>query len=165
MSGKHGTINKIGNDDNTAKTNMMDMWKESLDKARKTTQTAPGVAKQPNEAKASLDQKVRNSSADCETCRKRQYKDESSDGGVSFQAPKHLAASTAGIRVMSHEHEHAAAESTDPGEEGGVTRSSNTYLEYAKCPECGRTYVKGGLTKTTSQPTSYRKRSGFDMKI
>lgn len=156
MAGKHGVINKIGNDDHVAKTNMMDMWKASLERTQKNRQAAVGAAKSRHESKAELEQKVRNGQAECQTCAARTYRDESDDGGVSFQAARHINPAAAGTTVMNHEQEHVSANRSESG--GDEVRSSTTALEYGKCPECGRTYVKGGVTKTTARPASYNKR-------
>lgn len=161
MAGRHSAVNPTTNDDSTAKTNMLDMWKDSIQRTQKERTAAVQTAKNENESRADLEQRVRNGQAQCQTCAQRAYQDQSNDGGVSFQAARHISASTAGIAVTSHEHEHVAAgDAESNAEEGGVVKSSTVGLEYGKCPECGRTYVKGGVTRTTSRPASYRKRNG-----
>lgn len=161
MTGKYGAVNSATNDDSTAKTNMMDMWKNSIQRTQQERTSATQIAKSEQEARVDLEQRVRNGQAQCQTCAQRAYQDQSNDGGVSFQAARHISASTAGVVVTSHEHEHVAACAADSStESGGVVKSSTVGLEYGKCPECGRTYIKGGVTKTTTRPASYRKLHG-----
>lgn len=160
MAGKHGAINPVTNDDSTAKTNMMDMWKQSVEQSRKKRTTATQVQDSSQEVKSDLEQRIRNGQAECPTCARRTYQDQSSDGGVSFQAPKHISASTAGVVVMNHESEHVAAGNAQSNPEAGVVKNSTVSLQYAKCPDCGKTYVVGGVTKTTTRPASYRKSLG-----
>lgn len=159
MAGLHGTINQVANDDHNARTNMMDLWKESIQRTRKEQQAPVQTAKSEEEAKNDLEQRIRNGQAECPTCAARAYRDESDDGGVSFQAAKHISGATAGVVVVNHEHEHVSAEEESYGENGTV-RQSTVGLEYGKCPECGRTYVKGGVTRTITRPASYRKQTG-----
>jgi transposase-like protein len=159
MAGKYGAIDPVGNDDNKSRVNMMELWNESIRRAdvKKTTVTA--TAKDANEARAELEQRIRNGQEPCPTCAARTYKDESGDTSVSFQSPKHLSSATAGVAVMSHENEHVSHEAADAREQGGEVTHSSVSLQYDTCPTCGKTYVAGGLTKTTTR-TPIRSSSG-----
>jgi transposase-like protein len=158
MAGK-AQINSVENDQHNARTSMMDMWKESVQRAKANTQTTVKAAKDEREARAELEQRIRNGQAECPTCASRTFKDQSSDGGVSFQAAQSIPMATAGVTVAAHEGEHVSANAAQPGEET-VTDSSVT-LQHGKCPDCGRTYVAGGVTKTTTRPASYTNQSRY----
>lgn len=156
MSGKSGYVNAITGDDQANRTNMMEMWNDSIRRTQEARKSPIQVAKEENEAKAALEQKIRSGQAQCPTCAARTYQDNSSDGSVSFQAPKHIAAAASGAAVMNHESEHVAGEAADALEKGGQVTNSTVALEYAKCPECGRTYVAGGVTSTTKTTPAKR---------
>lgn len=84
---------------------------------------------------------------ECKTCKERKYIDDS-DENVSFKTPGHISPEASGIVVSAHESEHvnnARSESTKPGAE---LVSASVTLKTAICPECGKTYVSGGTTKT-----------------
>lgn len=151
MAGKYGAVDPVGNGENSSRVNMMELWNESIKRAQEKSSTPVQVAKEQNEAKADLEQKIRSGQAPCPTCAARTYKDQSGDSSVSFQAPKHISAATAGVAVMSHEHEHVSHEAADAREAGGAVTSSTVTLQHDTCPTCGKTYVSGGLTKTTTQ--------------
>jgi DNA-directed RNA polymerase subunit RPC12/RpoP len=168
LAGRQNSINPVANDNNTAKTNMMDMWRDSIDSARRNAKAPVNIAKSEHEARSELEQKIRNGEVECPTCAARAYKDQSTDGGVSFQAAKGISASTAGVTVMRHEHEHVSAGKAQQ-QKDGLARNSTVGLEYARCPECGRTYVAGGITKTTTRPatpnqSSLMRASALDVK-
>lgn len=159
MAGRHSTVHAAANDDSTAKTNQMDLWRDSIQRAQQNRQTAAGTAKSEQEARTDLEQKIRNGQVQCPTCANRTYRDESSDGGVSFQAARHISSATAGVTVMNHEQEHVAA-GASKGAQKGVDSSSTVALEHATCPDCGRRHVAGGVTKTTTRPRSYSQQAG-----
>jgi endogenous inhibitor of DNA gyrase (YacG/DUF329 family) len=140
---------------------MMDMWRQSIERTAKKQTTAQQIMESKGDSKADLEQRIRNGQAQCPTCAARQYADESTGGGVSFQAATHISAATAGVVVMNHENEHVAAADRESDPEAGVVKDSTVSLQYGKCPECGKTYVKGGVTKTTTRPASYAKSGGF----
>ena len=85
---------------------------------------------------------------ECETCASRKYQDGSNEGDVSFKAPGHIDPGASAAVVMSHEQEHVANayEKAEKGN-GQVIRAS-VRLETAVCPECGRSYISGGVTNT-----------------
>ena len=101
--------------------------------------------------------------AECQTCKERKYKDGSNESDVSFQTAQHIDPSVAGSRVRAHEQEHVrnAYEKEEKGE--GKVLQASVQIHTAVCPECGRTYVSGGLTTTkiaypNEQDNSYAKR-------
>ena len=86
----------------------------------------------------------------CETCKNRKYVDQSDDASVSFQTPTNISPSMAGAAVASHEQEHVRNEQASAQREGREIVSQSVSLTYATCPECGKHYVSGGTTRTTS---------------
>lgn len=85
----------------------------------------------------------------CETCENRTYVDGSNENDVSFKSPGHIAPESAASRVMAHEYEHVRNAYQEDKEEGKELVSVSVSLETAICPECGKTYVAGGETRTT----------------
>ncbi len=84
---------------------------------------------------------------ECQTCKNRRYQD-GSDEMVSFKTPGKISPGDSYSKVMSHELEHVAnarAEGSKPGKE---LVSATVSLKTAVCPECGRTYIAGGTTRT-----------------
>lgn len=94
----------------------------------------------------------------CETCASRVYQDGSNDPGVSFKAPTHIAPEASAALVSAHEQEHVSNEQTKAEQEDREVISQSVQIFHDVCPECGKHYVSGGLTKTTTaakqnQPT------------
>jgi len=89
-------------------------------------------------------------SQECETCKNRKYVDQSDDPSVSFQAPAHISPGQSAAVVMSHEREHVANEQARAEQEGRRVVSQSVSLQMSTCPECGRMYVSGGTTRTTT---------------
>ena len=89
----------------------------------------------------------KSSPAECETCKERKYQD-GSDEMVSFKSAAHISPEASAARVMSHEMEHVANAYEKAAEKGGRVVSCGVSLKTAICPECGRSYVSGGLTRT-----------------
>jgi hypothetical protein len=85
---------------------------------------------------------------ECETCKNRRYQDDSDDGSVSFQNATRMKPSEAAHRVKSHEMEHVRKEQHEARSEGKKIISQNVTIQNDVCPECGRVYVAGGLTRT-----------------
>lgn len=160
MQAKAGKVDMTAGNESAARTSMMEMWNESMERARQSRQTTASVAKEESESKADLEQRIRSGQEQCPTCAARTYRDDSSDGGVSFQAPKHIAASGAGVTIMSHECEHVGGEGKKARDEGGQVISGTVMLERCKCPECGRTYYSGGVTKTVTRTPAKRMWNG-----
>ena len=92
----------------------------------------------------------RSGQIECQTCQERKYQDGSDDPGVSFKAPGHIAPGSSGSVVMAHEQEHVRNEQANARQEGRRVVAQSVRLFTATCPECGRTYVSGGETRTTT---------------
>ncbi len=112
---------------------------EDADKAGK-------VIKNPGE-----DTKVtpgrKSSPAECETCKNRKYQDGSNEM-VSFKTAQHMSPTEAASRVRAHEQEHVNNAYDKAAQTGGKVLQASVAIHTAICPECGTTYVSGGLTTT-----------------
>lgn len=87
---------------------------------------------------------------ECQTCAERKYQDGSDDMGVSFQTPAHIAPETAAATVRGHEMEHVTRNQAKATREGKEVVSQSVTLHSAICPECGKVYISGGTTRTTT---------------
>lgn len=87
---------------------------------------------------------------ECATCASRTYQDGSDDPGVSFKAPTHLSPAQAATAVISHEMEHVTNERANAEEEDREVINQSVQIFHSVCPECGKSYVSGGVTKTTT---------------
>jgi len=85
---------------------------------------------------------------ECQTCKERKYVDGSDEGNVSFKTPGHIAPESSAGVVMSHEKEHVANAKREGNKPGNKLISASVSLKTAICPECGRSYVAGGTTRT-----------------
>ena len=86
----------------------------------------------------------------CHTCENRRYVDQSSDSSVSYQTPTKISPNMAAAAVASHEQEHVRNEQANAHRDGREIVSQSVTLTYDTCPECGKQYVSGGTTRTTS---------------
>ena len=84
---------------------------------------------------------------ECETCKNRKYQD-GSDEMVSFKAPGHISPQASVATVMAHEQQHVSNAYSKAGENNGKVVSASVTLHTSICPECGRSYVSGGVTNT-----------------
>lgn len=85
---------------------------------------------------------------ECQTCKERKYVDGSDEGNVSFKAPGHIAPEASAGVVMAHEKEHVANAKREGNKPGNELISASVSIKTAICPECGRSYVAGGTTRT-----------------
>lgn len=100
------------------------------------------------------DRKRRFDSFECQTCKNRKYQDGSDDSGVSFQTPTRVDPKVAGAAVRGHEQEHVSRNRSKAEREGREIVSQSVTIHTNICPECGRVYVSGGTTKTTTKNAS-----------
>ena len=84
----------------------------------------------------------------CETCENRTYVDGSNENDVSFKTPGHISPEASAAKVSAHEYEHVRNALQEDKEEGKELISVSVSLKTAICPECGKTYVAGGETRT-----------------
>jgi len=86
----------------------------------------------------------------CHTCENRRYVDQSDDASVSFQTPTKISPHMAGAAVAAHEQEHVRNEQANAHRDNREIVSQSVTLHYDTCPDCGKIYVSGGTTRTTS---------------
>lgn len=118
----------------------------------------------------SAETKRANSVSGCQTCKNRKYQDGSNDPGVSYKTPTKISAENAASAVRSHESEHVSREQGKAKREGREVVSQSVVLHNSICPECGRSYVSGGTTTTTtrgkSEPQEQKPQKGrLDTKV
>lgn len=99
-----------------------------------------GISKDPKEDKNSPQY-------ECETCKNRKYVD-GSDEMVSFKSPAHVSPNAAGAAVRGHEQEHVNNAYSKAETKNGKVLQASVTIKTAICPECGRSYVSGGETRT-----------------
>ena len=87
----------------------------------------------------------------CQTCKERKYQDGSNDPGVSYQAPTNIDPTQAASAVRGHEQEHVVREQAKAKREGREVVSQSVTLHTDICPECGKVYISGGTTRTTTR--------------
>jgi hypothetical protein len=87
---------------------------------------------------------------ECQTCKNRKYVDGSSDPSVSYQSPTHIGPGESASKVMAHEREHVNNEQAKARSEDRKVVSQTVSLSTAICPECGKVYVSGGVTRTVT---------------
>lgn len=90
----------------------------------------------------------RSSPEDCETCANRKYQDGSDEGNVSFKSAAHISPDSAAAKVRSHENEHVSNAYKKASQKNGEVINASVSIHTSICPECGRTYVSGGVTNT-----------------
>lgn len=96
----------------------------------------------------------KSSPEDCETCKNRKYQDGSDEGNVSFKSPSHISPESAASKVRAHENEHVSNAYKKAAKDNGKVMNASVTIQTSICPECGRTYVSGGLTKTSIKYTN-----------
>ncbi len=90
---------------------------------------------------------VKANGEECQTCKNRKYQD-GSDEMVSFKSAAHISPTAAGTAVRAHEQEHVANAYDKAAKNNGKVLNASVSIKTAICPECGRTYVAGGETRT-----------------
>jgi hypothetical protein len=103
-----------------------------------------------NKSGPELQRLKRTGQIECQACKERKYQDGSNDPGVSFKAPGHISPESSAAVVMSHEQEHVGNEQAKANQEDREVISQSVRLFTAVCPECGKAYVSGGETRTTT---------------
>ena len=88
---------------------------------------------------------------ECETCEKRKYQDGSDDMGVSYQTPTNIKPEQAASAVRGHEMEHVYREQAKADREGRKVVSQSVTMHSEICPECGKSFVSGGTTRTVTK--------------
>ena len=88
---------------------------------------------------------------ECQTCKERKYQDGSDDPGVSFKTPTNVDPDMAASAVRGHEMEHVYREQAKAQRENREVVSQSVTYHTAICPECGKAFVSGGTTRTTTK--------------
>lgn len=127
-----GSVNGLAN-----QTKMKHLNEEELQLLKK-----PDAAKTPQEVMED---------SECKTCAERKYQDGSDDPGVSFKTAAHIAPEQAAAKVRSHEYEHVSREQAKARREDRKVVSQSVTIHTSICPECGRSYVSGGVTNTVTK--------------
>lgn len=102
--------------------------------------------------------------AECKTCKERKYQDGSDDPGVSFKTPAHIDPGQASSAVRGHELEHVVRERARAQKEGRRVISQSVTMQTGICPECGRVYTAGGVTRTVTAADTKPKEAPKDPK-
>ena len=89
-------------------------------------------------------------SGECQTCANRKYQD-GSDEMVSFKSAQHISPLAAGTAVRAHEQEHVSNAYKKAAQNNGKVLQASVRIHTSVCPECGRSYVSGGVTSTRIQ--------------
>ncbi len=89
--------------------------------------------------------------SECQTCKERKYQDGSNDPGVSFKTPTNVAPEQAAAAVRGHEQEHVVREQAKAQRENREVVSQSVTYHTAICPECGKVYISGGTTRTSTR--------------
>ena len=63
--------------------------------------------------------------------------------------------------VWGHEQEHIAREQAEARREGREVVSQSVTYHTAICPECGKVYVSGGTTRTSTRAVQEQPDAGF----
>lgn len=85
---------------------------------------------------------------ECKTCRNRKYVDGSNENDVSFKTPGKIAPEASFAKVSQHERQHVSNAIAKGSKPGAQLISATVSYKMSICPECGRSYVAGGTTKT-----------------
>lgn len=93
-------------------------------------------------------------SGECQTCKERRYQDGSDDPGVSFKSATKVNPEAAASAVRGHEMEHVYRNQAKAAREGKEVISQSVRIKTGICPECGKSYVAGGETKTVTRAKS-----------
>ena len=85
---------------------------------------------------------------ECQTCKNRKYQDGSNEANVSFKSAAHVSPQAAGAAVRAHEGEHVSNAFKDAAQNNGKVITASVSIHMSVCPECGRSYISGGETRT-----------------
>lgn len=122
----------------------------SADASRGVSYTIPFLREGMDPAEFAVRMRIQYGEKECRTCQERKYKDGSDDAGVSYKTPTHISPDQAASAVRGHEMEHVVREQAKAEREDREVVSQSVVMHTAICPECGRVYVSGGTTTTTT---------------
>lgn len=102
--------------------------------------------------------------SECQTCKNRKYQDGSDDPGVSFKTATNIAPERVASAVRGHEQEHVTREQAKAKREDREVVSQSVTIHTSICPECGKVYVSGGTTRTTTRANTDNMAEKFTQK-
>ena len=85
---------------------------------------------------------------ECQTCENRKYQDGSDEHDVSFKNASKIAPEAAASAVRNHEQMHVKNAYEKAEKDNGKVISASVAIHTSICPECGKTYISGGTTRT-----------------
>lgn len=161
-----GILNTLpGTSDKSSKSNIEDTIK-LLERKREEykKQNDNSLSDQADKKISDLDNRIKNlqtrldkmkaeeeEDGECETCKNRKYQDQSDDPGVSFKTASKVGAGSAEAAVRGHEYEHVNRNQAKAAREDKEIVYQSVIIKRAICPECGKSYVSGGETKTVTR--------------
>jgi ribosomal protein S27AE len=95
-----------------------------------------------------------NGEVECKTCENRRYQDQSNDSGVSMQSPTKVDPRAAESAVRAHELQHVSRNAAKAKREGKEIVSQSVVIKRTICPECGRSVIAGGETRTVTKESN-----------
>lgn len=127
---------------------------EQAQMAQQAVQTA-GTNQLKNEQQIDKSKLPKNDpNYECQTCDNRKYQDGSDEADVSFKFASKVAPEAAASAVRSHEQMHVKNAYQKAEKDNGKVISASVSIHTSICPECGRTYVSGGTTRTQIKYTN-----------
>lgn len=124
-----------------------------------TNTEADSAVKNPGESEVKSPGR-KSSPAECETCKNRKYQD-GSDEMVSYKTAAHISPEASASAVRAHEQEHVSNAYKKAAEQNAEVLQASVTVQSAICPECGRSYIAGGETRTqlkyTNEENPYQK--------
>jgi hypothetical protein len=100
---------------------------------------------------------------ECATCASRTYVDGSDDPGVSFKTPTQISPEASFALVSAHEQEHVVNERSDAEAEDREVIAQSVQIFMSICPECGKAYSSGGVTRTTTASKQKYENAGAEL--
>lgn len=74
-----------------------------------------------------------------------------------------MAPELAASAVRGHEQEHVVREQAEARREGREVASQSVTYHTAICPECGKVYVSGGTTRTSTRAVQEQPDAGTEL--
>ena len=113
------------------------------------TKTLQGISlKDTEKSKEKERYGIKDPDEECETCKNRKYQDGSDEHNVSFKTAAHISPNAAGAAVRAHENQHVSNAYKKAETNNGKVINASVSIHTSICPECGRSYVSGGTTRT-----------------
>lgn len=98
--------------------------------------------------KDTIDADDKSKTTECQTCKNRKYVDGSNEANVSFKSAAHVSPEAASSAVRAHEGQHVSNAYNKAATQNGEVVSASVRVQTSVCPECGRSYISGGVTDT-----------------